>query len=103
MRLRHLGTLVVSAVAAAFVATHGTELIDSPAAVAASVGGELPEAIDELANLATPSAKGARPGRHLGFDTYAYPGDQVMWDWQHADVPYEWVGYYLPSPCHNGT
>ncbi len=44
-----------------------------------------------------------RTGRHLGFDTYAYPGDQAMIAWRHDDVPFEWVGYYLPSaPCHKG-
>jgi hypothetical protein len=41
-----------------------------------------------------------RSGRHLGFDTYAYPGDDAMLAWRHEDVPYEWVGYYLPAPCH---
>ena len=43
-----------------------------------------------------------RDGRHLGFDTYAYPGDQAMLAWRQDDAPYEWVGYYLPSPCHKG-
>ena len=45
-----------------------------------------------------------RSGRHLGFDTYAYPGDQAMRAWRQEDgAPYEWVGYYLPSaPCHKG-
>jgi hypothetical protein len=37
---------------------------------------------------------------HLGFDTYAYPGDEAMLAWRHESVPYEWVGFYLPSPCH---
>ena len=101
MRARHIGTLVVSAVAAAFVATHGTELIDNAPAVAASVAGELPQTIEDI--LAPASSKGSRPGRHLGFDTYAYPGDAVMEEWRHDEVPYEWVGYYLPAPCHSGT
>jgi hypothetical protein len=39
-------------------------------------------------------------GRHLGFDTYGYPGDRAMRAWRAADEPYEWVGYYLPAPCH---
>ncbi|MEO8192766.1 MAG: glycoside hydrolase domain-containing protein [Gemmatimonadales bacterium] len=45
-----------------------------------------------------------RAGRHLGFDTYAYPGDEAMKAWRDEDgAPYEWVGYYLPSaPCHKG-
>lgn len=45
-----------------------------------------------------------RAGKHLGFDTYAYPGDQAMLAWRRDGAPYEWVGYYLPSaPCHKGT
>ncbi|HEX2723603.1 MAG TPA: glycoside hydrolase domain-containing protein [Gemmatimonadaceae bacterium] len=44
-----------------------------------------------------------RAGRHLGFDTYAYPGDEAMLAWRQDGAPYEWVGYYLPSaPCHKG-
>ena len=112
MRLRPLGTLVVSAVAAAFVATHGTHLVDLGVARAGTAGtagtaellpNSLHESLEYLSDLVAPvSVKGSRPGRHLGFDTYAYPGDQVMWEWRHDEVPYEWVGYYLPSPCHEG-
>ena len=40
-------------------------------------------------------------GPHLGFDTFAYPGDDAMKAWLTADKPYSWVGYYLPAPCHN--
>lgn len=44
-----------------------------------------------------------RAGKHLGFDTYAYPGDNAMLAWKQDGAPYEWVGYYLPSaPCHKG-
>ena len=45
-----------------------------------------------------------RTGKHLGFDTYAYPGDDAMLAWREEEgSPYEWVGYYLPSaPCHKG-
>ncbi len=39
-------------------------------------------------------------GPHLGFDTYAYPGDEEMRAWQTASKPYKWVGYYLSAPCH---
>lgn len=38
-------------------------------------------------------------GRHLGFDTSKYPGDDAMEAWR-DDGSYEWVGYYLPAPCH---
>jgi hypothetical protein len=40
-------------------------------------------------------------GPHLGFDTFAYPGDDAMRAWLTADKPYSWVGYYLSAPCHN--
>jgi len=40
-------------------------------------------------------------GPHLGFDTFAYPGDDAMRAWLTADKPYRWVGYYLSAPCHN--
>ena len=51
----------------------------------------------DLARLA--SRESATPGRHLGFDTSVYPGDRTMRAWKGAGV-YEWVGYYLPAPCH---
>jgi hypothetical protein len=40
-------------------------------------------------------------GPHLGFDTFAYPGDGAMRAWLTADKPYRWVGYYLSAPCHS--
>jgi hypothetical protein len=39
-------------------------------------------------------------GRHMGFDTGTYPGDQAMRAWRSGGAPYEWTGYYLPAPCH---
>ena len=42
----------------------------------------------------------ADTGPHLGFDTFAYPGDDAMRAWLTADKPYRWVGYYLSAPCH---
>ena len=38
-------------------------------------------------------------GPYLGFDTSIYPGDAAMQSWRdHAG--YDWVGFYLPAPCH---
>ncbi len=37
--------------------------------------------------------------RYLGFDTNIYPGDRTMKIWA-DDGTYDWVGYYLPAPCH---
>lgn len=36
---------------------------------------------------------------HPGFDVGRYPGETVLRTWKEA-APYEWVGYYLPAPCH---
>jgi len=42
-------------------------------------------------------------GRHLGFDTSKYPGNDAMQAWR-DDGSYEWVGYYLPdAPCHKDS
>ena len=39
-------------------------------------------------------------GSHPGFDTSIYPGAPAMRAWRAPSSPYEWVGYYLPAPCH---
>jgi len=58
---------------------------------------EIGDAITEASTLTVSNVRGAS---HLGFDTYAYPGDEAMRAWRDDSVPYEWVGFYLPSPCH---
>lgn len=71
-------------------------------------GGVVAAAFDEAAadRLAHQTAStvltGARggPGRHLGFDTSVFPGEAALRAWRAAGAPYEWVGYYLPAPCH---
>ena len=50
--------------------------------------------------LETAAKAVAGTGRHLGFDTHSYPGDRAMRAWRVSDANYEWVGYYLPAPCH---
>jgi hypothetical protein len=91
-------TLVAASVAATFVSTHGSRLTSSPRELVLDVVNELSTTIADVTRKGGPD----RTGRHLGFDTYAYPGDDVMRAWRHKDVPYEWVGYYLPAPCHKG-
>jgi hypothetical protein len=44
----------------------------------------------------------ARAPSYPGFDTWRYPGDDVMSAWRGAS-PYQWVGYYLESPCHRSA
>lgn len=41
----------------------------------------------------------AARGPYLGFDTSIYPGDAAMHAWR-DEAHYDWVGYYLPAPCH---
>jgi Domain of unknown function (DUF1906) len=55
---------------------------------------------DAVAAASAQIGTNIRNDSHLGFDTYAYPGDAAMQAWRDESVPYEWVGYYLPSPCH---
>ncbi|MGH7677261.1 MAG: glycoside hydrolase domain-containing protein [Gemmatimonadaceae bacterium] len=98
MRKRQVPTLVAASVAAVFVPTHAGQLTDSPASIVTETIGDLPKALADLIN----DEKRSRPGRHAGFDTYAYPGDEIMRAWRHPEVPFEWVGYYLPAPCHDG-
>ena len=62
-----------------------------------------PPAIGEAVEGATATiaaSLGNDDGPHLGFDTFAYPGDDAMRAWLEADKPYRWVGYYLSAPCH---
>lgn len=62
------------------------------AAVIASCGG----------SVTSPDAPAVVPSvvSHPGFDTSLYPGDAAMRSWSRPGSPYEWVGYYLPAPCH---
>ena len=99
MYKRLVQTLAVASVAAGFVFSNWSRLTGSPVELVTDVGVELPYLAAEVAEA---TEKVSRPGKHLGFDTYAYPGDEVMQAWRHRDVPYEWVGYYLPAPCHKG-
>lgn len=90
MYRRRLRDLLILALAVVFISTNR----DSGVRHDGDIG--------ELAGVS--AGADDRKGRHLGFDTYAYPGDDAMRAWRDAEVPYEWVGYYLPSaPCHKGT
>ncbi|MHB1224308.1 MAG: glycoside hydrolase domain-containing protein [Gemmatimonadaceae bacterium] len=88
--------MAVAALAAATAVTQGPRVArlslgDLPGTIA-----NTPSAVADLpARVVTEIAD----GRHLGFDTHSYPGDRAMRTWK-ATAPYEWVGYYLPAPCH---
>ena len=68
----------------------------------AELSNPLTVASSEVETVAN-NLEAASAGRHLGFDTSKYPGDDAMQAWR-DDGSYEWVGYYLPSaPCHRDT
>lgn len=62
-------------------------------------------AADQLAHHGVGRVLGSAgaPGRHLGFDTFTFPGETALRRWKESGAPYEWVGYYLPAPCHRDT
>jgi hypothetical protein len=95
VKLRDLLTLLVAGAVVFGVGGRdgsGLDELSSPLAFASS----------EIASVAD-AVVSATAGRHLGFDTSKYPGDEAMQAWR-DDGSYEWVGYYLPSaPCHRDT
>jgi hypothetical protein len=62
-----------------------------------------PSIREAVATASENIAENLSAGPHLGFDTFAYPGDEAMRAWASADKPYKWVGYYLSAPCHTDS
>lgn len=91
---------VVAALAFAAIAT-GVETTNAEAFPVAEVLDEVAEGVAEtVENRVDASVAQTRGnGRHLGFDTNVYPGDRAMLRWKEVEH-YDWVGYYLPAPCH---
>lgn len=100
---RLIRNTLLASVAAGFVVAHGHRG-STPAGLAGEAINEIPTQIAQFASSepVKPPPRAMRDGRHLGFDTYAYPGDAAMRAWREENTPYEWVGYYLPAPCHKG-
>lgn len=97
--LRDASVLLVAAV---FGLTRGPNALRDEAHAFSDPLSRIPAAVATASEAALRLAE--REGKHLGFDTYAYPGDEAMRAWRTAAVPYEWVGYYLPTtPCHKGS
>ena len=71
-----------------------------PATELGQVGDAMTQPLAEVAGAtADAMVKTVSDGKHLGFDTNVYPGDRALRAWRES-APYEWVGYYLPAPCH---
>jgi hypothetical protein len=66
----------------------------------ATASGKVAKAAAELTGQQALLADEAANAGHMGFDTGMYPGDAAMHAWRTGGAPYEWAGYYLPSPCH---
>ncbi len=90
---RHVKTGIALGLVAVAASLTGNRVFDAPAEGVSKV------ITQTVANI----AKNVEPGKHLGFDTYSYPGDETMLAWRDESVPFEWVGFYLPAPCHKET
>jgi hypothetical protein len=67
----------------------------------ADVAAKVAQAAAAVTGQDAPMADQYEKGRYVGFDTHTYPGTATMRTWKHTPgSPYSWVGFYLPSPCH---
>jgi hypothetical protein len=83
--------------AASRVATNGAPRASLVGCVLTAVIGLL-----VLAGCASQRPPSEAPPSYPGFDLWRYPGDDAMQTWREAS-PYEWVGVYLPAPCHRDS
>ena len=95
-------TVAAATLATPWVVRHGVGRLEQVETT--SLGAAVADLYDaglqhDLARVAA-SERVPTSGRHLGFDTSVYPGDAAMRRWKEAGAPYEWVGFYLPAPCH---
>lgn len=94
-------TVALAAAGAAAIGCGRSSTAPDGAGVVANAAASLAQVAAAVTGQDAPLADAARDGRHLGFDTHTFPGDQTMRAWKDAPgAPYRWVGYYLPSPCH---
>ena len=95
-----LGAALAALVATPFVARQAASFLRGPVEAAdavASLPGTTVATLAKVAHLTQSAQAVAGTGSHLGFDTHSYPGDRAMQAWR---ATYEWVGFYLPAPCH---
>lgn len=96
--------LVIPAVVGAWVACTAapSEPVDgSDRTPVADVAAKVAQAAAAVTGQDAPMADQYEKGRYVGFDTHTYPGTPTMRTWKHTPgSPYSWVGFYLPSPCH---
>jgi hypothetical protein len=94
--LSGVAALVLAALSGVQLSGRSAPPVALPFSDSATISIETTAPVTQVAEVETPDA----PESHLGFDTSKYPGDAAMRAWHDASSPYEWVGYYLPAPCH---
>jgi hypothetical protein len=100
MRLRSRYTGLAAAGSLIFACSRSPVATEGAAEVSAKVA----QVAAAVTGQDAPLANEYEEGKHLGFDTNLYPGDDTMRAWKNAkDAPYSWVGYYLPAPCHKNA
>lgn len=97
-RTRCIG--IAALIASAF-ACRGAATEPGEGSMVADVAAGVAQAAAAVTGQSSPLADDYTRGHHIGFDTHTYPGTAVMRAWKHTPgSPYDWVGFYLPSPCH---
>ncbi|HXT15240.1 MAG TPA: glycoside hydrolase domain-containing protein [Gemmatimonadaceae bacterium] len=75
---------------------------DTTKSTVADVAAKVAQAAAAVTGQDAPIANNYEKGHYVGFDTHTYPGTATMKTWKNTPgSPYSWVGYYLPSPCHD--
>jgi hypothetical protein len=92
--------------AAAYLAACGAGAteprVDTGKSAVADVAAKVAQAAAAVTGQDAPMANNYEKGHYVGFDTHTYPGTTTMRTWKNTPgSPYSWVGYYLPSPCHD--
>src|SRR3954464_2110601 len=95
MKLRTLRNALMLGVAAISASFEAPRLANHSLSEATQSLVDLPQEIGDVVEEVASNVTGSP----LGFDTNLYPGDKAMNAWKQSGE-YEWVGYYLPAPCH---
>ena len=99
------GMALAGVLAVVLGVTVATGDADMMRASIATISAQVALAAARLAGEDAPMARAVQAAAreatgHPGFDTGEYPGDDAMRAWRGGKSPYEWTGFYLPSPCH---
>jgi hypothetical protein len=95
-----VAAMLLSACGAA--TTEPSAAADTTKSAVADVAAKVAQAAAAVTGQTATIANNYEKGHYVGFDTHTYPGTMTMKAWKNTPgSPYSWVGYYLPSPCHD--